>query len=167
MAGNRVTDGAGCAALAFLSVTFNLDATYARAAALRRDGMGYTAAVWRDSPTVAAIRRLPEPVGLYSEGWDAIRFLAERRAASLPWLVLPGLGEPNPDYARQVEELCRRLEEGSAALIFFDQVDQRANLPTEAEVVGACGAPLLARLADGAIYGRAELLPPAERAATP
>jgi hypothetical protein len=58
-----------------------------------------------------------------------------------------------------VEALCARVAEGTAALVFFDQVAQRAHLPAPEEVVAACNAPLLADLADGEIYGRAGLLP--------
>lgn len=146
------------AAWAFLAVTFNLGATMQEVAEFRREGRGYTAPVWADSPTMTAVRDLPPSVEIYSEGWDAVRFLAGKQAISLPWRVHPTSAQPMANYQQRMDALCEHLAEGTAVLVFFDQVAQRPALPTEEELVAACAAPVLMGLGDGVIYGYADRL---------
>lgn len=141
------------AALGFVAVAATLPRTVALVADLNPHGEGFATATWRESPTLAAARRLPEDARLYSNVREAVAILAGRDALDIPerWSGTSLLERPG--YAAEVRSLCDRVRAGVATLVLFDYADWRWQAPTPNELVEACGVPPQL-LADGRIVRR-------------
>jgi hypothetical protein len=123
------------------------------AADLRRDGLIFNSLAWRRSPTMEVVRTLPQDEVIYSNGADAIGFLADRSALRVPNLFDPNTARPNLAYAREVETLCSRMRAGRAVVVYFSAITWRTYLPAPAELASTCSLGEPRRFADGDVYG--------------
>lgn len=75
----------------------------------RAEGIGYQSREWRESSLVASMGRIPAGVPVASNGDDIVYFLTGRPMHRVPekWGYTSRL--PNPDYERDVTELCHKL----------------------------------------------------------
>jgi hypothetical protein len=118
-----------------------------------KNASGYTSRKWAHSATLAAVSALPAGITLYSNGPDAILFLTGRSATMLPRIFSPLTLKPNPEYPAQWSTMAREVQEGRAVVVYLARL-RRTCLPAQRELESTWAIPVLARLTDGALYGR-------------
>lgn len=124
---------------------------WARAAA--RDGQNYASRAWRDSETIARVRSLPAGTHVFTNGQDAVYFLAARSASAVPARVVRGTGRANPDYQSELEAVRARMREEGGVLVYLRGMSERDWFtPAEDELRESLSLRLLAECGDGAIY---------------
>lgn len=119
-------------------------------------GFGYTARIWRESPTIAAVRRLPANAVIFSNGPEVIALLDERPALTSPQerQLRTDRPEPGNPVSRQIAAIRARAAVGDVPvyLVFFDNVDWRFYLAPEDMLVRDLSPQVVARLTDGRVY---------------
>jgi hypothetical protein len=118
----------------------------------RRDGQGYASRTWRESATIAQVRSLPAGVPIYSNGYDAIYYLTNRRAILIPERTIHGTGHANVNYDLEIEKMRDDLREHNGFLVYFDTLPERRSLPSEGELKERLSLRLAAAESDGSIY---------------
>ncbi len=122
--------------------------------AAHTQGQGYNSLAWKGSETMSFVRAVPSGTAIYSNGPRAVQFLAARAATLTPPQVDLVTGKTNADYPAQLDEMARRLQEGSAVLVIFEALSNRWWLASEADLIRELGLEPLRIAADGRIYGR-------------
>jgi hypothetical protein len=89
------------------------------AAASHQRGWGFSSAAWQASPTLDRVRRLPEPVQVFSNVPELIYLHTGRQAEALPKRWLPMDRRPNPDFPAQMAAVERSLASESAVVVLF------------------------------------------------
>lgn len=119
-----------------------------------RKGIGYAALAWTNSPVMRAVSRLPATAEIYSNGPDAVGYVAGRPAKFIPLRWMPRTGKDNPanPYGKQIETLRARLAAGDCYVVLLDRVDWRAYTDSEENLKNALGLKLVVSLPDGRIY---------------
>jgi hypothetical protein len=119
-----------------------------------RSGVGYASKAWIDSPTMAAIAKLPADATLYSNGADAIAYVLKRPASFVPEHVQlrTAIENPNKPFEVQLQQVRDTMAEGNAYVVIFDNVDWRSYLVTEAELQERLSLQKIAEEPDGRIY---------------
>jgi hypothetical protein len=123
------------------------------AAAIRKNGLGYTSRQWRDSESIAFVKLLAEDVRIYSNGADVLGFLTEKKSLSIPAKMSSITMEANPLYNEESEAMWKDIKENRALLVYFNLIDWRWDLPTQKEVESTYQLSVLRRFADGTVYG--------------
>ncbi|CAM4053856.1 glycosyltransferase family 39 protein [Palleronia rufa] len=143
-------------AVAALNVVRGTESSYE----LMVDGNYYQSEDWRQSPTLARVRDLPPETKIYSDGPDAIRIIARRRADFWPRHYDSRTGLPHPDYPYdgQMATIREELARGEAVVVAFDGVDWRKYLATEQEMIDTLDLNALFDEEDGRIYGNGDVL---------
>lgn len=118
-----------------------------------RQGQWYASVKWRQSKIMARVNALSPTTQIYSNADDAIIFLTSRDASRLPDKVRLDTQLANPKYAREVQEIGKRLA-GNAVIVYLHGFEDRLNLPTEQEAVAQWNLSPLVSEADGTIYRR-------------
>jgi 4-amino-4-deoxy-L-arabinose transferase-like glycosyltransferase len=144
------------AAAAFLMLTLMSGANLVRTS--RWDGLGFSAAYWRNSTTFQALETLPE-VNLYSTRPMGIYLLSDRPATFIPDAYNPVTGQEAQEQAEKIEQMRREVLQGQAVVVIFEYPSMTVN-PYEVEWARrvTAGLPLLVMLPDGAIHGDLEKL---------
>lgn len=119
---------------------------------MQNNGMGFNAVRWNESLTINEIKKLTSETKIYSNGFDAINIKTGRRSFSFPRKFNPVSTLMNKDYPVEMDAMCREVNNGTALIIYLDEVDWREYLPDEAEVIQACVPALIMDTSDGAIY---------------
>jgi hypothetical protein len=119
-----------------------------------RSGVGYASKAWINSPTMAALAKLPADATLYSNGADAIAYVLKRPAFFVPEHVQlrTGIENPNKPFEVQLQQVRDRLAQGNAYVVIFQNVDWRSYLVTEAELEERLSLQKIAEEPDGRIY---------------
>ncbi|MET0365246.1 MAG: glycosyltransferase family 39 protein [Sphingobium sp.] len=117
-------------------------------------GVGYASRDWTASPTLAAVRQLPQDAILYSNGPDAIGYVLRRRARNMPahTLLRTGHEDPRYPYAIQLDSAHAALRRRPTYLVFLNGIHWRFYMASEAELVRSLDLVLVRRLSDGSIY---------------
>lgn len=128
--------------------------TIIRSAEAYRSGIGYASLAWHASPTMDAVRQLPQDALLVSNGADAIAYILGRPASFVPERVQLRTGVENPEkpLELQLQQLRERLGRGPSYVVVFDKVDWRFYLLEEAELTRRLSLVKVADFADGRIY---------------
>jgi hypothetical protein len=127
---------------------------------LHRTGLGYTGREWRQSGTIAAVRRLPSDVALISNEPYAILLLTGRNPYPIPEIQQQRPMTPFLPYGRGSSAGEQLFQHGEAALVVFDTIQAELQ-QLYGDQAGARYASLLEGLyqsyegPDGAIYWRA------------
>ena len=147
-----------CAAAAFVifaAIGYGV-ATADIVAGHHRTGGGYTAKAWRQSPSLAAVMRLPSGTALISNAPEAILLYANRYPYDVTDWVESQTPEPGgAAFGCGTTELERIFQEG-AYLVMFRPVGWSG--PAEADGIvlpgelGICGAQEVGSFADGVMY---------------
>ncbi len=111
-------------------------------------GLGYIDERWQTSATAQAVKQLPGTM-IASNAPDAVYFLSERKAESLPWAYLSP-GTPNPNLRSEMQELKRRFEAGDVTIVYFFRAG-RPYVPSAGALVSVLPGAEMQRLQDGAI----------------
>ncbi|MCF8709011.1 glycosyltransferase family 39 protein [Rhizorhapis sp. SPR117] len=119
-----------------------------------REGIGFVSRTWASSPTMQAVDRLPADALIYSNGVDVMGYLTKRSAHYIPYRIQwrTGLDDPRNPYLKQVESLRLKLAQENAFVVFFDDVDWRFYLASEAELKRLLNLKLINSERDGRIY---------------
>ncbi len=122
---------------------------------LATKGNYFKTAEWLQSPTLLRVGALDPDVKIYSNGPDAIRLLLRRKAYFWPRLYdsRTGVEHPLHPFDKEMAQLAREVADGSAVVVGFDNVDWRAYLATEEQLVNELDLPLVNEESDGRIYG--------------
>jgi hypothetical protein len=110
-------------------------------------GIGYSSALWRSSPTINYVtsHRLTH---VLTNAPDPIFLLAATPATMLPRHTDPGTGKTNAGYPEQIAEIKRN----SGVVVYFRTVKWRWYLPDEERLKTELALRPIADLADGAVY---------------
>jgi hypothetical protein len=84
-------------------------------------GWGYAAEAWRSSPAVAYVNALPRSAVVYSDDPYALLYLTAHDVHNVPNVIVRRLGTENPDYAREISEMQRRLRATDGVVVIFDR----------------------------------------------
>lgn len=119
-----------------------------------REGAGYNAVQWRQSPTVAAVRRLPENAVVYANGADVTALLTSRTVLLSPQVKQYRTDRPEPgnELPVQLDRMRMQARTNPVYLVFYDNLSWRFYLASEADLVRQLGLPAPVRFADGRIY---------------
>lgn len=139
--------------IAILLVTFLVAGQVARGASwLATDagkGQGYIADRWRESEAIAFVRDLPSDVPVYSNQADAIYHLAGRVSPSIPWFRgYEGVVE-EAELRERFRAWGDEVRRNDGLVVYFH--DGRDEIPPLDRVARACGAVVIARLADAVV----------------
>jgi 4-amino-4-deoxy-L-arabinose transferase-like glycosyltransferase len=122
----------------------------------RRDGQGYASRAWKDSETIAHVRKLPARVSIYSNGYHEIYYLSGRPAINLPEKINHNTGRANENYETEVEKVRRDLGQGDAVFVYFKTLPERWLMPSEAELVQELRPRSVESTVDGSIFSGGE-----------
>lgn len=144
----------GFLVISLLLIAINWGSTISSANYLRDRGKGYTSLPWRNSESIAFIKTLPEDSIIYSNGADAIRFLAQRETKTLPLRLDPGTQAPNPDFVTELETMGDDLIQNRAWILYLDRLTWRSYFLTQDELKNNLDFNRLSemRLQDGTVY---------------
>ena len=115
-----------------------------------RAGLGFVSAAWRNSETLAQIRRLDADLRLYSDEAFPIYFLTGKPASWVPERIDPVKGTERSEYRDELEVMHASVDAGEAALVLFHPHSLRPELPSLDELTAGLEPALVA--ADGLIY---------------
>jgi hypothetical protein len=118
---------------------------------VKADGQGYASRAWKESPTIAAIQKLPTGIAIYSNGVDAIYYLTGRRAIYIPARIIHGTGRPNQNYDSEVEKMTNDMRERNGVLVYFHTLPERWFLPAESDLRSRLALDVHS-LSDGSIF---------------
>jgi 4-amino-4-deoxy-L-arabinose transferase-like glycosyltransferase len=120
---------------------------------LRREGAGYASPQWTHHPLLQAVRELPPHVRIYTNAPDVLFLLADRNSICLPSKRSLIAHRPNPDYAREVQEVSDALRSGNAVIVYFPSLtEKRPNLPLEKELRAQMSLRVVREVRGGRIY---------------
>jgi hypothetical protein len=121
---------------------------------LHVDGQGYASSYFRNSPTIEAVKNLPEDMILYSNRVPAINLLAERNAYAMLAPVDPLTRKQRPDYRETLLSIRERLLDGKVVVVAFEAQEIFAD-PVEGGWLRELteGVPVMTEQTDGIIYG--------------
>lgn len=120
-------------------------------ARVRGEGQGYSSRTWKESPTIARIKTLPAATIIYSNGYDAIYYLTDRRARLIPEKVIHGTGRPNAMYDPEMARMKIDLLRDQGVLVYFYTLPERQSLPSEIELEETLKLRPIAKSNDGTI----------------
>ena len=152
----RLGDGVGLARRAsVIAAAVVVAASYTATTAqdvLDVEETGYLGRRWRGSETLAQVRTLPLSQTVFSDEPEAIFFLLDRRASSIPVRDDPIADRPHDAYVVQLRRLREQIARGTALVVLFDG-ERREYLPDDEELLARTGLVRLRRTGDGVLYG--------------
>ena len=99
--------------------------------------MMYAGEGWQEAAIIQQVRRLPEGIPIYSNGNDAVYFVAGKPAARLPQKVDPFTLEMNPSYRSEMDRMRNILSDSEGVIIYFNGITWRGYLPSRQELEAA------------------------------
>jgi 4-amino-4-deoxy-L-arabinose transferase-like glycosyltransferase len=127
-------------------------AAVVEANSMRREGIGYTADMWRDSPTIAALKQFPPDVQVYSNGWDVIYFYTGRHTQLLPNKPEEADAASGDTFNARMQQLEDELKARHAVIAYLHHGRRGPLFLNEAELMQQLSIRRLGRYDDGAIY---------------
>jgi hypothetical protein len=116
-----------------------------------REGQGYAARAWRDSPLVARLKALPGGLLVFSNDPDAIDYLTGRPAVWLPNKIDTLTRRPNDGYEPELAEMGEQLKKRAAVIVYFSAIGHTF-VPTQQELLDRFSLRAVAQEQDGVIY---------------
>jgi hypothetical protein len=99
--------------------------------------MMYAGEGWQEAAIIQQVRRLSEGIPIYSNGNDAVYFVAGKPAARLPRKVDPFTLETDPSYRSEMDRMRNILADSEGVIIYFDGITWRGYLPSRQELEAA------------------------------
>jgi hypothetical protein len=124
-----------------------------------RDGEEFTHSVWRNSPTIAAVRELPPQTRIFTNAPSAVYLLTRRQnILTVPSAINASSRLPNLEYASLMARISDDLRAGRGVLVYLKNYGKRrAFYPSEQELRRRLALHPRLRLSDGAIYDSAAM----------
>lgn len=117
----------------------------------RADGQGFVSRAWKESPTMAEIRKLPAGTPIYTNGIDVVYYLSGRRALDIPPRIIHGTGRPNAQYESELSRMNDDLRAQKGVLVYFRALPERWFLPSGDELRNRL-SPQVRSFNDGLIF---------------
>jgi len=120
-------------------------------------GQGYASLAWKSSPTMEAVRGLPEGIPLYTNAPDAVYLLTGKLSSGLPAkyvsrkIHVAGLKENNA-YPVEWNKMMRELKDGRGVLVYFDELRARPYYPTKTDLEKDLALARRESTRDGILY---------------
>ena len=130
----------------------NLGKTVILAADIYKNGKGYNTKEWKNSETIAFLKQIPNDRKIYSNGYDIVSFMTEKKVKTIPREVNPNTSLPNQDFAKELEGMCINIGKGDLFVYFF-KINWRWYFPTLDEIEKNCKLTVIQHFSDGIIYG--------------
>ncbi|NMB89704.1 MAG: glycosyltransferase family 39 protein [Chloroflexi bacterium] len=120
---------------------------------LHKEGQGFAASAWMESPTIAGLEDLQDFV-FYSNKPPAIYILTGKPAYYLPSPINPATQQPREDYQKDVDNIKAQILDGQSIMVIFDY-DELMQIPEEKDWLDDLtgGLPVLAEYEDGRVLG--------------
>jgi hypothetical protein len=116
------------------------------------EGQEYASRVWKESEIIRKVKELPRGIIIYTNGKDAVSFLAGRRALIIPEKVKRRNLKVNSKYSSEMAIMKERMKKNNGVLVYFDRITWRWYLPQISELEKQMPLKLVTKCADGAIY---------------
>ncbi len=123
------------------------------------EGLGYANRVWKTSPTMEAVTKLPPDMPVYTNGRDILFLLTGRPATSIPSkeeILMVHVPDPKERYRAKYEPEIAAMKEvitrEDGVVIFFNNVYWRWYYPPEKEIVEKASLVPWQTFSDGTIY---------------
>ena len=122
---------------------------------IHNNGRGYNSRPWQNSEVISYLSEIRDGRKVYSDEAEAVRFLAEKEAVSLPEKTFKFTRSLNNGYKEQLNRIFGECAAGKVLVVYFNPRYLRDGKPgpTDREVIDA-NLPVLARFKDGIVYGR-------------
>jgi hypothetical protein len=119
-----------------------------------RDGGGFAHRIWRESPTLAALRDVPHDKWIYTNAPGAVYLLTGRAVIiAIPTESSASSTLANPDYPAEMARTSDDLRSGRAVLVYLRRYGaRRVNYPTEEQLKQKLGLHRIGRFNDGTIF---------------
>lgn len=138
-------------ALMLVAILFNFRVALGWVVRTRDNGLEYASKTWQASPILARVRELAPGTVIYSNGSDAIYFLAARAAIRLPNKVDKMNLIANQAYLEQLQKIGARMTEGRTVIVLIDRYPDRWYQPSEQDLLAVLPLRVISREADGVI----------------
>lgn len=134
-------------------IGINLGRSSAWARSTSKEGIGFGAKIWRNSPTLAYLAKLPPNTLLYSNAPDLIDFRVNRFAKPVPKVMDPITRKPEKTYVPYLQGLRDDLTAHGGYIVWFNiRSGSRWYLVTEEQFKKDCPVQQVAKFHDGTVY---------------
>lgn len=99
-----------------------------------REGLGFNTSSWAQSESLAAVKKLPENLILYTNSIEAVYIQTDRMANRVPSKYQSANRRENPDYDFEMANMVKEIRSGKAVIVWLDGF-QRETLPSEDELI--------------------------------
>jgi len=138
--------------IVIITLILNMPSAITEATDIKENGLGYTSQQWNNSETLDYIKSLPEGIKIYSNGAEVINYLTDGQSILIPRKNNAMTMENNSLYDKQVDAMCKEINNKTAFLVYFDHII-RGNLPNQQEIELRCKLPILKDFGDGEVMG--------------
>jgi hypothetical protein len=114
-------------------------------------GIGYNDLAWKNSKTLAEVRKLAKGINIYTNSTEAIYIGTGRIAKSIPKKFESMSQTKNLNYLHEVLVMYQEIQDEGGVLVYFDRV-KRPTLPDMPELLSLVDLQLISSLEDGDIY---------------
>ena len=106
----------------------------------RNSGLGYAHRSIVDSPAMVVAGMLPSDHQIYSNGFDVIRYHAQRNVTKLPEEFRPATRNPSSEFETEMADMCAKYHSGNASIIYISNLQGRWYLPNAERIAKECGS---------------------------
>lgn len=121
---------------------------------LRAAGQGYASWKWRDSVVMAALKKLPGEVAIYTNTPPAVYLVIGRASRVIPTAMDPVDNRPRGDYQQNLDQMRADLLAGRAVLALFDTSGIEDALGTDTVEDLTAGLTVLEKAQGDLLYGK-------------
>ncbi len=100
---------------------------------LAEDGQQYASRIWRASPTIEYIQRLPPSMHVYTNGTMPVYLYANRSCFEIPPRTIISSLLPNPNFEKYMRGIRDEVRRGAAVVVYFDE-EARPQFPASSEL---------------------------------
>jgi hypothetical protein len=143
--------GASVAVIVLLTAGHGLRAAEL-AAASHEKGWGFTAAAWRESPTLARVATLDPAVPVFSNAPEIVYLHTGRAARGVPRTKFLMSQRRNPEFETEMAAIHDEVRGACGVVVYLRNLAQQS-MPTEAEAADRLSLNVLADQEDGVIWG--------------
>jgi hypothetical protein len=120
------------------------------------EGWGFTSTDWKESPTVARVKTLPEGTLIYTNLPEVLYLHTGRTPRSIPRQRYLMTGQPNREFSSQLAAVNRELRTQCGVVVYFRTRPEQKSIPGEQQLRARLSVRPVAEAADGLILGATE-----------